>query len=84
VSRAVIVRETALRGLARVRDTAPRAFTSIRPAIAALARDPYPAGAVPWGMTGIYRLHAGPVRVLYEVDEDAATVYVINVGLASP
>jgi mRNA-degrading endonuclease RelE of RelBE toxin-antitoxin system len=87
VSRAVVFRETAVRGLARINaiaraDGGDRAlFSRTRQAIAALADDPYPQGAVPWGMTGIYRLHAGQVRVLYEVDEEAATIYVINVGL---
>jgi mRNA-degrading endonuclease RelE of RelBE toxin-antitoxin system len=28
-------------------------------------------------------LHAGDIRVLYEVDTDAATLYVINIGVIS-
>jgi mRNA-degrading endonuclease RelE of RelBE toxin-antitoxin system len=32
------------------------------------------------GSSGIYRLHLPGIRILYEVDEDAATVYVINVA----
>ena len=52
-------------------------------AIALLADEPYPAGAVAWGATGIYRLHAGDIRILYEVDPEAATVYIINIGVIS-
>ena len=40
-------------------------------------------GAVAWGGSGVYRLHAGEIRVLYEVDDDAATVYIINIGVIS-
>jgi mRNA-degrading endonuclease RelE of RelBE toxin-antitoxin system len=39
-----------------------------------LAGQRYPGGAVAWGATGIYRLHAGEIRILYEVDDDAATI----------
>ena len=31
--------------------------------------------------TGVYRLHAGDIRILYEVDDQAATVYIINIGI---
>ena len=31
--------------------------------------------------TGVYRLHAGDIRVLYEVDDQAETVYIINIGI---
>lgn len=51
---------------------------------------PWPASAAttkkarfPGGGTGIFRLHAGGVRVLYEVDHDTSTVYIINVGRIS-
>jgi mRNA-degrading endonuclease RelE of RelBE toxin-antitoxin system len=48
-----------------------------------LANEPYPDGAVAWGATGVYRLHAGDIRILYEVDDEAATVYIINIGVIS-
>ncbi len=48
-----------------------------------LADQPYPEGAVAWGATGVYRLHAGNVRILYEVDDDGAAVYIINIGFIS-
>lgn len=41
-------------------------------AIDALALDPYPAEAFRWG--SVWRLRAGPYRVLYEVDEDVITI----------
>jgi mRNA-degrading endonuclease RelE of RelBE toxin-antitoxin system len=30
---------------------------------------------------GRYRLHAGSIRILYEVDDAVATIYVINVAV---
>jgi mRNA-degrading endonuclease RelE of RelBE toxin-antitoxin system len=50
-------------------------------AISALADQPYPPDAVAWGATGVYRLHTGDIRILYEVDDQAATVYIINIGI---
>jgi len=29
----------------------------------------------------VYRLHAGDIRIRYEVDEQAAMVYIINIGI---
>jgi len=81
VSLTVVVQETALRALARIRAEDKEAFASIRRALAALAEQPHPDEAVAWGGSGIYRLHLSGIRILYEVDEDAATVYVINVAL---
>jgi mRNA-degrading endonuclease RelE of RelBE toxin-antitoxin system len=80
VSLTVIVRETALRNLARLRGEDKDLFARARRAIRALADQPYPESAVAWGATGVYRLHAGDIRILYEVDDQAATVYIINVG----
>lgn len=81
MSLAVVVRETALRALARIRGQDKDAFASIRRALAALAEQPHPEHAVAWGGSGIYRLHLPGIRILSEVDEDAATVYVINVAV---
>jgi mRNA-degrading endonuclease RelE of RelBE toxin-antitoxin system len=53
----------------------------VRSAIDELAGDPHPGGAVAWGTAGAYRLHAGSSRILYEVDDEAAAVYVINIGI---
>jgi mRNA-degrading endonuclease RelE of RelBE toxin-antitoxin system len=83
VSLTVVFRETALRNLARMRSEDKDLFVRTRRAVALLADEPYPAGAVACGATGIYRLHAGDIRILYEVDDDAATVYVINIGVVS-
>jgi mRNA-degrading endonuclease RelE of RelBE toxin-antitoxin system len=81
VSPTVVFRETALRNLARIRSDDKDLFARTRRAIAMLADQPYPESAVAWGATGIYRLHAGDIRILYEVDDDAATIYIINVGV---
>jgi len=82
MSLTVVVQETALRALARIRAEDKEAFASIRRALAALAEQPHPDQAVGWGGSGIYRLHLPGIRILYQVDEDAATVYVINVAVA--
>ena len=80
MSLTVVVQDTALRALARIRAEDKEAFATIRQALAALADRPHPDQAVPWGGSGIYRLHLSGIRILYQVDEDAATVYVINVA----
>jgi mRNA-degrading endonuclease RelE of RelBE toxin-antitoxin system len=81
VSLTVVFRETALRNLARIRGEDKELFARTRRAISALADQSYPDSAVAWGATGVYRLHAGDVRILYEVDDQAATVYIINIGI---
>ena len=81
MSLTVVVRETALRALARIRAEDKEAFASIRQALAVLADEPHPDQAVAWGGSGIYRLRWPGIRILYEVDEDAATIYVINVAV---
>ena len=81
MSFAVVVQETAVRELARIRAEDKEAFASIRRALTALAEQPHPPQAVGWGGSGIYRLHLPGIRTLYEVDESAATSYVINVAV---
>ena len=76
----VVVQDPALRALARIRAEDKEAFAAIRQTLAALADQPHPDQAVPWGGSGIYRLHLPGIRILYQVDEGAATVYVINVA----
>jgi len=83
VSLTVVFRESALRTLADVRKDDKEAFARIPRAIAALADQPSPDGAIAWGGTGIYRLHIDQARILYEVDVAASTVYVINIGRIS-
>lgn len=77
----VVFRQTALRTLARIRREDGDFFARARRAIASLPGNPRPEAAVPWGTTGIYRLHAEEIRILYEIDEDAASIYIINIGL---
>lgn len=69
--------------LSRIRSEDKELFVRTRRAIALLAEQPYPDGAFAWGATGIYRLHTDELRVLYEVDDEASTVYIINIGLIS-
>ncbi len=76
----VVYRETAAPALRRLRDSDRAAFGRIRAVISALADNPYPDSAVPWGRSGYYRLHAGDLRILYEVDEKAQAVYILSVG----
>jgi mRNA-degrading endonuclease RelE of RelBE toxin-antitoxin system len=83
VSLTAVFRETALWNLARIRSDDKELFVRVRQAIAGLAEGPHPASAVAWGATGVYRLLAGDVRILYEVDDETATVYIINVGVIS-
>jgi mRNA-degrading endonuclease RelE of RelBE toxin-antitoxin system len=78
----VVVQETALGALARIRAEDKEAFVSIRRALAALAEQPRPDEAIAWGGSGIYRLRWPGVRILYEVDEGTTTVYVINVAVS--
>ena len=83
MSLTVVFRETALRNLARIRSEDKDLFVRTRRAVALLADQPYPDGAVACSATGVYRLHAGDIRILYEVDDEAATVYIINIGVIS-
>jgi mRNA-degrading endonuclease RelE of RelBE toxin-antitoxin system len=82
MSFALIFRETALRSLAGLRREDKDLFVQARRSIEGLADEPYPEGAVAWGGSGVYRLHSGGIRILYEVDAETATVHVINVGIA--
>jgi mRNA-degrading endonuclease RelE of RelBE toxin-antitoxin system len=76
----VVVQETALRALARIRAEDKKSFASIKQALAALAEQPHPDQAVAWGGSGIYRLRLPGIRILYEVNEDVATISIINVA----
>jgi mRNA-degrading endonuclease RelE of RelBE toxin-antitoxin system len=83
MSFAVIYRETSVPALRRIRDADKDTFARVRRAIKALAEQPYPDSAVPWGGSAMWRLHAGDIRILYEVDEQAGAVYILNVGRVS-
>jgi mRNA interferase RelE/StbE len=83
VTLTVVFRDTALRSLARIRRHDRDLFVRTRRTLAMLANEPYPEGSVACGATGIYRLHAGDIRILYEVDHEVATIYIINIGVIS-
>lgn len=80
MSLTVVVQDTAIRALARIRLEDREAFVRVRRALSALADQPRPGRAVPWGSSGIYRWHLPGIRILYEVDDRKSTVYVINVS----
>jgi mRNA-degrading endonuclease RelE of RelBE toxin-antitoxin system len=50
--------------------------------MSALADQPRPDAAAGWGGTGTYRLRGADLRILYEVDDRASTVYIVNVAVA--
>jgi mRNA-degrading endonuclease RelE of RelBE toxin-antitoxin system len=81
VSLSVVFRETALRNLARIRGEDRDLLVRIRRAIALRADQPYPEDAVAWGATGFCRLHAGGIRIRYEIDGDTAALYIINIAV---
>ena len=83
MSLTVVVQETALRALARIRAEDKEAFAAIRQALSALADQPRPDQTIAWGGSGIYRWHLPGVRILYEIDESAATIFIVNVALTS-
>jgi mRNA-degrading endonuclease RelE of RelBE toxin-antitoxin system len=79
----LVLRYSARTGLDALRDADKEAFRRAVRAISALAADPRPVTAVPWGGSGFRRLHDGPLRILYEIDEDDQAVYVIDVSVVS-
>lgn len=83
MSLTVVVQETALQALARIRTEDKESFALIRQALSALADQPRPPQAIAWGGSGIYRLHLPGIRILYEVGDDTSTVYIVNVALTS-
>ena len=57
---------------------------TVRAGILALAGDPRPTGSRQFGGTDFHRLRIGDYRVLYRVDDAAATIVVENVGRIGP
>ena len=73
--RQVIIEEPVSLSLGKYLDD-PAGLGEVLDAIEALADDPRPAGSAPWGPV-MSRLHVGPYRVLYEMDE--TTIWVRRV-----
>ena len=73
--RRVVIEESVSRSLGNYLAD-PAGLTMVLEAIDALAEDPRPANAVPWGRV-MMRLHIGPYRVLYEIGE--TTIWVRRV-----
>ena len=49
-------------------------------AVAALASNPRPSSSTALGGSGFHRLRLANYRVLYQVDADTNTIYILNVG----
>jgi len=73
--RRVVIEEPVSLSLGKYLDD-PAELAEVLEAIDALADDPSPAGSASWGPV-ISRLHVGPYRVLYEIDE--TTIWVRRV-----
>ena len=73
--RRVIVEEPVSLSLGRYLDD-PVGLRDVLEAIDALADDPRPPSSVTWGSV-LSRLHVGPYRVLYEIEE--TTIWVRHV-----
>jgi mRNA interferase RelE/StbE len=76
----VVVEPRALRIAAEQLGRDPKGLAVLFDAIDALASEPRPAEAAPWGGEGILRLRVGDWRVLYEVDDAELTVVVVHIG----
>ncbi|MEV6314087.1 type II toxin-antitoxin system RelE/ParE family toxin [Streptomyces sp. NPDC051776] len=49
-------------------------------AVNALAHDPRPVGARPYGSPDVLRVHVGRYRLMYEVADAVVTITVVHVG----
>jgi mRNA-degrading endonuclease RelE of RelBE toxin-antitoxin system len=79
----VVYQQTAVAGMRHLQRADKEAFALAGRVIAALAGDTQPPGAVLWGTSGLYRLHEGSLRVLYQVDGDKQAIYVLDVSVVS-
>ena len=71
----------AVAGLLRLRGDDPATARSVRVAVSALARDPFPDGSNGLhGSLSVRRLRIGLARVLYDVDDDLSCVGILTVG----
>jgi mRNA interferase RelE/StbE len=70
------------RGLRAIRTGDPRGYQRVVSAIRALASDPRPVGATK--LTGFdppaWRVRVGDYRIVYEIDDQAVVVVVVNVA----
>ncbi|HEX5495792.1 MAG TPA: type II toxin-antitoxin system RelE/ParE family toxin [Mycobacteriales bacterium] len=74
----------AFSAIRRLRAADPDGAKLVGAAVTGLATDPCPPGTRALGTSGIYRLAFGDYRVVYEVDGETVTVYVMNVGSVPP
>jgi len=64
----------------RFLDDDPDGLRAVFGSVDALGSDPRPAAAFPLGTTGLYRLRIGRYRVVYDLDEAAATIKIRHLG----
>jgi mRNA interferase RelE/StbE len=73
----------AMSALRRLHQSEPDGAQQVTAAVGGLATEPRPPGSRALGRSGFHRLRLGRYRLLYEIDPDAETVYVVNVGSVS-
>jgi mRNA interferase RelE/StbE len=74
VSRRVSLDEKAIDQAAAFLADDPDGLRAVLAAIDALAKNPYPGDAFPFGSAGLHRLPVGRYRVLYTVTDDVISV----------
>jgi mRNA interferase RelE/StbE len=84
VSRQVSLDERAIDQATAFLADDPDGLRAVLTAIDALAEDPFPDDAFPFGSTGLHRLRVGRYRVLYTVTDDLISVGHIARAHADP
>ncbi|NEB77355.1 type II toxin-antitoxin system RelE/ParE family toxin [Streptomyces sp. SID14478] len=80
MSWAVTWEPSAVDATVRFLEEHPDTLSEVFEASDLLARDPKPAGSVPWG-TSHRRLRVGRWRILYRVDDAHQTLHIEHIGL---
>ncbi|MFJ4830412.1 type II toxin-antitoxin system RelE/ParE family toxin [Streptomyces sp. NPDC088747] len=76
----IIFEPRALNSAARFLEEDPSGLTLVLDTIDKLARDPRPAGSIPYGSPDLRRLHIGDYRILYVIEEHVIRVLVTHIG----
>lgn len=58
----------------------PDGLRQVFAAVDLLADDPFPEGTIALGSQSLRRLHVGLYRLMYEVDGDSITIFVLHIG----
>jgi mRNA interferase RelE/StbE len=70
---------TAVTALRRLRQIDPLGAKALRESIDKLSVDPEPNESAPLGSSGLWRLHVGTFRAIYQLDNESITIRVINI-----